>query len=170
VLLLGSAILATKFVAPRGPFTIAGIGILAWILTPLERVDRVSDDIRVLFVLTGLLLVLGAVLVIAFNAHEILRVILYFLERRRGQPVLRTGASYPIHKPFRTGMTVAIFTLILFTVTVIGELQEIQERSVESLLDRQTGGYDLIGYSYRYLPIGDFKAKIKNSPNISLEW
>ena len=65
--------------------------------------------------------------------------------------------SYPMERPFRTGMTLAMFALILFTVTVISMVQALQGASVQRFIEQQSGGYDVVGFTGTYGEIPNFR-------------
>src|SRR2546425_11087099 len=64
-------------------------------------------------------------------------------------------------KRFRTGMTVAMFALILFMVTLISMLQGLQASSLESFVQQQSGGYDVIAYTTTYSEIPNFRESLR---------
>ncbi|MGE0600128.1 MAG: ABC transporter permease [Dehalococcoidia bacterium] len=73
-------------------------------------------------------------------------------------PALRMGIAYPLANRFRTGMTIAMFSLILFSITVMSVLNA-------SFLDIYTGdegqgGWDVIVNSNRNNPITDLPAAL----------
>lgn len=168
-LFLGLATLASRWIAPRGPYTLAGLGILWWLLyPPVDLVDEGRDNISVLFVETGLFLVLGAILVAMFNMSPALR---FLLDRvaRKGRPVVRTAVSYPMGKKFRTGMTLAMFSLTLFSITVIAMVQGLQQSSLDAFVEGQSGGYQIAAYAQGYVPIDNFSAEMQ-ARNISMAY
>ncbi|MGE3077088.1 MAG: ABC transporter permease [Dehalococcoidia bacterium] len=74
-------------------------------------------------------------------------------------PALRMGIAYPLANRFRTGMTIAMFSLILFSITVMSVLNA-------SFLDIYTGdegqgGWDIIVNSNRNNPIYDLPAALE---------
>lgn len=163
LLILGSSVAAMRFLPPRLPFSVAGAGILAWLLGPFDLVNEKSDDVYQLFVLTGIFLVLGAVLLTVFNFSSVLRFLLRLSGGRRGHPVLTTAIAYPMNRKFRTGMTLAMFALVLFTVTVISMIQGMQDASLESVVSGQSGGYDIIGFTGDYGTIPNFRQQLKDN-------
>src|SRR5437870_2464983 len=85
-----------------------------------------------------------------------------------GRPVLKTAISYPMDKRFRTGMTVAMFALILFMVTLISMLQGLQAASLDSFVRQQSGGYDVIAYTTAYGEIPNFRQRLQENFSESL--
>ncbi len=160
-LFLGLATLAAIRWGARIPFTLAGLGMLWWLLyPPVDLVDEARDNVAVLFVQTGGLLVLGAVLLAVFNVSPLLR---SFLRRasRGGHPVVRAAVSYPMARKFRTGMTLAMFALTIFSITVIAMVQGLQAASLDTFVSGQTGGYQVVGYAQGYVPIDNFVQQLE---------
>src|SRR2546428_10944818 len=66
-------------------------------------------------------------------------------------------------KRFRTGMTVAMFALILFMVTLISMLQGLQASSLDTFVQQQSGGYDVIAYTTTYGEIPNFRPTLQGN-------
>jgi putative ABC transport system permease protein len=78
--------------------------------------------------IAGILIVAGAVLVIMYNTDLLLRLILLVLGRSpRFAPVLRMAIAYPLSNRFRTGMTIAIFAVIMFSVIFMAALFKVND-------------------------------------------
>src|SRR2546428_2760922 len=167
LLALGLAVAASRWVPARWPVTIAGLATLVWQLGPWHFVNLRQDEESVLFVAIGLLLVLGGILVAVFNAAPALKAILIAGSRRKGRPAARIAMSYPTERPFRTAMTLAMFALILFTVTVISMVQALQGASIHRLIEQQSGGYDIVAYTVNYGEIPNFRTILWGDRNIS---
>jgi putative ABC transport system permease protein len=142
LLILGATVLLYKVVSARAAFTLGSIILIVYVLFPRGTTAGEPSDIQ-MFIVIGVLLVLGAILIVMFNSDQILRP--FFASKKRGRPVLKIATSYPMRKKFRTGMTLAIFALTIFTVTVISMMSHLQERSVLEETERQTGGFDILG-------------------------
>src|SRR5205823_10348894 len=115
------------------------------------------------FVMTGIILVGSAILIAVFNVSEALRSLLRRANRGSGRPVLTTAVSYPMEKRFRTGMTVAMFALILFMVTLISMVQGLQASSIGTFVEQQSGGYDVIAYTTSYGEIPNFRTILQGN-------
>ena len=167
LLALGLAVAASRWIPARWPVTIAGLANLVYQLGPWHFVNLRPDEESVLFVAIGLLLVLGGILIAVFNAAPALKALIVASARRTGRPAARIAMSYPTERPFRTGMTLAMFALILFTVTVISMVQALQGASIERFIQEQSGGYDIVGYTVNYGEIPDFRTILRT--NLSQE-
>src|SRR3989454_4775740 len=157
VLSLGLAIAAASRGWARAAITLAAAFNLAWILLPFTLLNQATDNVSIAFVMVGVILVGSGILIAVFNVSEALRALLRRANRGAGRPVLKTAVSYPTDKRFRTGMTVAMFALILFMVTLISMLQGLQAASLDSFVQQQSGGYDVIAYTTSYGEIPNFR-------------
>jgi putative ABC transport system permease protein len=100
--------------------TAAGILLMAWFIFPFSR--WLFGEMKVnfsIFVLGGLMIVIGATWTIMYNADVLLGALGATLGRIRSiAPVLRMAMAYPLRSLFRTGVTLAMFTLVVFTLVV----------------------------------------------------
>ncbi|MCI4371568.1 MAG: FtsX-like permease family protein, partial [Thermoplasmata archaeon] len=67
-----------------------------------------------------------------------------------------------------TGMTVAMFALILFMVTLISMVQGLQAASLDTFVQQQSGGYDVIAYTTSYGEIPNFRSTLQANFSESL--
>src|SRR2546425_1317963 len=163
VLALGLRIAAASRGWARAGMTVAAAFNLAWILLPFTLLNQATDNVSVAFVLVGVILVGSGILIAVFNVSEALRAVLRRANRGAGRPVLKTAISYPMDKRFRTGMTVAMFALILFMVTLISMLQGLQAASLDSFVRQQSGGDDAIAYTTRTGEVPHFPQRPRTS-------
>src|SRR3989454_41058 len=161
VLALGLGIASASRGWARAAITFAAAFNLAWILLPFTLLNQATDNVSIAFVMVGVILVGSGILIAVFNVSEALRALLRRANRGAGRPVLKTAISYPMDKRFRTGMTVAMFALILFMVTLISMLQGLQAASLDSFVQQQSGGYDVIAYTTSYGEIPDFRQRLQ---------
>jgi putative ABC transport system permease protein len=107
-------------VPQRLAFTGCGFVMIVVLLLPWRALEAVVGPMAMNFgtwIVAGLLIVVGTVWVIVFNADLLLGGAMKVLGRFRGlAPVLRMSIAYPLSARFRTGMTLAMFTLVVFTI------------------------------------------------------
>ena len=163
VLAIGLGVAAASRGWARIALTLASLFNLAWILTPVGLLNQRTDNVSVAFVMTGIILVGSGILIAVFNVSEVLRALLRRASRGAGRPVLTTAVSYPTEKRFRTGMTVAMFALILFMVTLISMVQGLQASSLDTFVRQQSGGYDVIAYTTSYGEIPNFRQMLQQN-------
>ena len=171
------AVLARGDMAPalrdRIVFTTTGIAILVfWALPPgvLERLlgDIVEDlrgDVDIMFV-SGIAMVGAAVWTVMYNADLILHGLHFVTSRlRQFRPVLVTAIAYPLSSKFRTGLTLAMFALVIFTLTVMSVLTDtFGTQFVESRV--ASGGWDIEGRVNFTTPIEDIRSEIDSIESI----
>src|SRR2546425_4424078 len=167
VLALGLGIAAASRGWARAALTLASVFNLVWILMPVGLLNQATDNVSIAFVMVGVILVGSGILIAVFNVSEALRALLRRANRGAGRPVLRTAVSYPMEKRFRTGMTVAMFSLILFMVTLISMIQGLQASSLDTFVEQQSGGYDVIAYTTTYGEIPNFRQRLQEDRNFS---
>jgi putative ABC transport system permease protein len=73
-------------------------------------------------------------------------------------PALKMGIAYPLANRFRTGMTIAMFALILFSLTVMSVMNA--SFMAEYLTDEGTASWDLAVSANRNNPIDDLRTAL----------
>lgn len=167
--LLGGGMIASRWVHSRAAYSVASAAILFWILAPIDWTGGLELESGMeMFVLSGLFLVLAAILLLMVNSTTLLNILTRALARRRRiVPVIRIALSYPMKKKFRTGMTLGMFALIIFTVTVIAMITSFQRNSVESAFVEEAGSYEIIGFSNPSTPIVNISENISHRPSLA---
>jgi putative ABC transport system permease protein len=153
----------------RLAYTVAGVGVLAWNLLPFSVYKALVPDLQMgfdVFVLVGLLLVAGATWVIVYNLHALLGGLMWAFGRsRHAAPVVRTAIASPLRSRFRTGATIGLFTLVVFTL-VTGAATSAS--FLAALDDEKTfgGGYDITAQTSPLSPITDMDRALADAPGI----
>lgn len=163
LLIIGVCLLARRFRLPdRAAYTLAGLGLLAFWLTPGDYHpygDEMSGGMES-FILAGVMMVGGGVFVVMYNSDLLLSAIMSLFGRIRTlAPVLKTAVSYPMASRFRTGMALAMFSLIIFTLVVMSVMNASFD-SVLSDTDRVSGGFDIRGEVSLNNPIPDIQTAL----------
>jgi putative ABC transport system permease protein len=95
-----------------------------------------------LFFISGIMIVIGGVWVVIYNSDLLLGAIVALFGRIRGlPPVLKTAVSYPMQSRFRTGMILALFSLVIFSLVTMSFIN----KSIGSIFDDRdqlTGGFE----------------------------
>ncbi len=162
----GAAMVAVRFVRPRVPFTLAGFWMIYYIVDPIgieTYIFGVLEGNLEMFIISGVMMVTGAVLIAMFNSDLMLAGLVRVFGRGRNLlPVFRTAVSYPMNKKFRTGLTLFIFALIMFTVIVIAMIASFQRESVDTLSEKFSGGFEIVGYTLREAPEANITGAVEN--------
>ncbi len=140
----------------RLTYTVAGLGVLVWNLLPFWVYEGLVPGLKMgfsVFVLSGLLLVAGATMVVVYNADTLLTALMWVFGRsRHAAPVVRTAIAQPLRTRFRTGATIGLFMLVVFTQGI--DRADIVATAGQSYLPvqaRQAGQATFPGYVLRGL-------------------
>lgn len=156
----------------RLAYSVAGTLVLAWNLLPFEVYDVLVPDLEMgfgVFVTAGLMLVAGATAVIVHNLRAMLGALMWLFGRsRRAAPVVKTAIAEPMRNRFRTGTTLGLFTLVVFTL-VTGA--SISSSFLGAVNDEETfsGGYDVTAQTSPLSPVRDMDAALAAAPGIDQE-
>jgi putative ABC transport system permease protein len=132
---------------------IGGAWILYWAL-PFDLLGRIltprfSGSIDVFFV-GGMLMIAGAIIALTPNIDLLLSPIQWLLLRgrsyRRGivEHAVYLGLRYPSTQRARTGISLALFSLVCFTMVITACIAASTSRHYQNVPEL-TGGYDIIG-------------------------
>jgi putative ABC transport system permease protein len=119
-----------------------------------------------LFFISGVMIVLAGVWVIIYNSDLLLGTVVALFGWLRGMPpVLRAAVSYPMQSRFRTGMTLAMFSLVVFTIVTMSFITA----AFGSIFDdthRLSGGFDVRADAGYAAPISDMNAALEDTKGI----
>jgi len=167
LVILGLArLLEALGVNQRAVRTGAGLALIVWFIVPSIR-QHLFGAMNVnmgIFILAGLMIVIGATWTIMYNADVLLGALgATFGRVRRIAPVVRMSMAYPLKSLFRTGVSLAMFMLVTFTL-VVGA---ITTGSFNSALDNMrafSGGFDVHATAAASAPVTDMAAAVHRSP------
>ena len=160
-------------VRDRIAFTAIGVGILVmWALPPdtfKSITGELQGDFDVMFI-AGIFMVASAVWAVMFNADLLLKALTAATGRvGKLRPVLVTAVAYPMSAKFRTGLTLAIFALVIFTLMIMSVLTTSFSASFGDDLDTVVGGWDIEASVNLNTPIEDIRRAIQEEPRLRIE-
>ncbi|MBM3933696.1 MAG: ABC transporter permease [SAR202 cluster bacterium] len=172
LVIIGLALIARRFgLSDRIAFTVAGLGVLAWWLLPLDAVRELVPDLNQgieMFFLSGLMVVIGAVWTVIYNSDIILNVTMALFGRLRTlSPVMKAAVSYPMQDRLRTGMTLAMFSLVVFTLTVMGFVIASNSAVYADPL-KLSGGYAVRTVTNAANPVSDMRSELGGVDGLDL--
>ncbi len=147
--IIGAGLVLSRFLRNRHAFTLTGAALLVlWGVPSLSWNNPIIRNYNfepAFFFAGGVLMILGGILVVMYNTDLALRALrLLYRGRRTLTPIFKVALSYPENKRFRTAATVAMFALILFTVSATASFSEEQNAALDRTLRERSGGYDII--------------------------
>src|SRR5215204_5446420 len=168
LVLIGAALLARVLGTPdRLAFSASGLVLLAlWLTT--ARITAHADMARgpEMFFVSGIAIVVAGVWLVIFNADVLLRLVVAAFGRIKGlPPVLKTAVKYPTQSLFRTGMTLAMFMLVVFTLTAMNFIQAAMSAAFGDT-QKLSGGYEIQADAGYAAPISDMKTALENAKAI----
>jgi putative ABC transport system permease protein len=145
--------------------TLIGIALVAYWALPFDvlanlGLPRFQGGIEVFFV-AGSMMVLGTAWALMTNADLIVRPLLALCSGLSGlYAVTKLASAYPLHRRFRTGLSIIMFSLVVFVMTVMAVItQAMQNNYVD--INTQTGGYDIQATAYfQPLPGSDIRSTL----------
>jgi putative ABC transport system permease protein len=162
-------ILRLTGVSERAAYTSCGLAIAVAMLLPWSVWESVFGQISMDFstwIVAGLMTVIGAVWVMVYNADLILRGMSFLLSRFGTlAPVVRMAMTYPLRARFRTGATLAMFTLVVFTL-VTGTAAPNSFSKAFGNVDEFGGGFQVRAGTSAGAPIEDMQAALRRAPGI----
>jgi putative ABC transport system permease protein len=154
-------------VPERALHTCAGLALVAWFVLPISR--WLFGELKVnfsIFVLGGLMIVIGSSWAIMYNADVLLGGLAATAGRIKAlAPVLRMSIAYPLRSLFRTGVTLAMFTLVVFTL-VVGATTSGAFTNAFNDLEVFGGGFDVRATSSPAQPIVNMPAAVARTPGL----
>ncbi len=157
-------------VRDRVAYTFIGVVVLVFWVLPFGILRNVAGELGggiEMFFISGIFMVTAAVWTVMYNSDLILRG-LTFITGRIGKlrPVLVTAVAYPMSAKFRTGLTLAMFALVIFTLIVMSILTNAFDAST---VDQETitGGWHIDGTLNFTTPIEDIRRAIDDDDNLN---
>lgn len=157
--------------AERVAFSLLGLALTVYWALPSRAlqeslgIPEMSSGPEMLFI-SGIMIVGGAVLVLMYNTDLLLRLVLLALGRSpRFAPVLRMAIAYPLSSRFRTGMTIAIFAVVMFSVIFMATLFKVNDILLSDT-EQFTGGFDLRVTTSSSNPISDLARAVARQPDL----
>jgi putative ABC transport system permease protein len=170
LVIIGVALLARIFRLPdRVAFTLAGLALVGLWVSPFDvGTGGMSEGID-LFFISGIMIVIGGVWVVIYNSDLLLGAVVKIFGRIRGlPPVLKTAVSYPMQSRFRTGMILALFSLVIFSLVTMSFIN----KSIASIFDdtdQLTGGFEVRADAGYTAPIPNMQNALKSAEGVDDE-
>ena len=169
LVIIGAGLVVSRFLLNRYAFTLTGIALLIqWGVPSFSFNSSIIQNYTVgpeTLIVGGMIMVMGAIFLALFNTDVILKILrLFYRGRKRLTVIFRTALSYPGNKRFRTGATVAMFALVLLSVTVIAFLTAEQGAALNNVVQQDSGGYDIL--TQTSLPVPNLAARIGIDPHL----
>jgi len=155
-------------VSERIAYTTCASAIVVSLMLPWNLWDSVFGTLAMDFstwIVAGLMIIVGAVLILVFNADVLLGLVMRIFGRIRAlTPVLRMSMAYPLAARFRTGTTLAMFTLVVFTLVTGTASNGSFVHAID--VDDFGGGFQVRAGTTGTAPIDDMAAALRRTPGV----
>ena len=143
VVLFGLLPVATRLLGRRTAVFMAAAGALVWGVfgNSITGGQFFDSGELVAFVFQGVLLTFSAVVLLSQSQESLEGGIR--LVAARSLP-LRLGLAYPLARRFRTGLTLGMYALVIFTMTFIAVLTNVFTGQIDRATRDEAGGFELL--------------------------
>lgn len=157
-------------VADRIGFTLMGALVLVFWALPFDALEWLTGSLNggiEMFIVSGVWMVASAVWVVMYNA-DLIAIVAQgtFGKITTLRPILKPAIAYPTASRFRTGLTVAMFALVIFTLMVFSILNNLGTDVIDTP-DKATGGFDIRAETSPDLPIANIDSAIASAPELN---
>ena len=137
--------LLVRLLPRRAVYTGASLAVLGWGLAANTVRPKVFDDgSTATFIVLGVVLTFSAVLLVSQNQELLLRLVRPLPGRRAASGLAaRLAVAYPVARRFRTGATLIMYGLVVFTLVLISVLGSVIDSGVDQAVAQASGGYAL---------------------------
>ena len=147
--LVGPVLVAAGLVALLGRvlnrrllMSVASVAVLVWAVSVFGLLAEAFEGAEIpIFVVQGVLLTASAVALVSQN-QEAIGAVVRGLGGGRSMSV-RLGLAYPLARRFRTGMILAMYSLVVFTLVFITVLSNLFSSQIDRFTADVAGGFDL---------------------------
>ncbi len=127
----------------RAAAVAAGAAVIAWAVAVFSVFPDVMQDPPIaVFLMQGVLMVAGSVAISSSVGPWLARVI--GLAPAGSAPSTRLGLAYPTARRFRTGVSLAMFSLIVFSLTFLAVLSTAFGQQTDTFTDEASSGFDAL--------------------------
>ncbi len=146
-IITGLAMLLWRWIGDRISVTSATLGVFLYTYYAIRTYfgDADMGNLEMPFILSGVLIVLSLVLLIMYNSKPVIMMIVNSIGRaKKFRPTVMTAVSYPLSKKFRTGMSVAMFALVVYMIVMLSVFSNIFVMDLDEETLKEGGGYHII--------------------------
>jgi putative ABC transport system permease protein len=158
----------------RIAFSFAGIGLLLFWMLPIDTLRFLNPPSRKssseIFILAGIMMIAGAVWALIYNSELLLGLVTLLLRPvHRLLPVVRIAIAYPLQYKVRTGLTIAMFALVIFMLVFMSVFVGLLNKAMgQEMFEGVAGIYDLEAAASPMNPIPDLAAAIRAKPELDI--
>lgn len=142
--------LLARLMPLRTALTVAALAVLGWgLLANTVRPDIYDDASTATYVVLGCALAFAAVTLVSLHQNLLLRPLRRVVERPTQTGLAgRLAIAYPTAKGFRTGSTLAMYSVVFLVIVLMTQMMAIMNSGVDNAVDSATAGWSVrVDYS-----------------------
>jgi putative ABC transport system permease protein len=146
---LSLGLILRRFTGDRVAWNVAGALTLALWLGEVAGFSLFPYEAEIeMLVVAGLFMLISSLVLVMFNSDAIIRFFTAIIRARSSyRAVVRTAISYPLKAKFRTGLSIFIFGLVIFTVTILTMISGVMNYNIPIMVEETSGGFDTIAFT-----------------------
>ncbi len=146
---LSAGLLLRRYLGDRLAWNAAGLSTFAIWVSDVAGIQIFPYSAQIeMLVVAGLFLLISSLLLVMFNSDAIIRLFTVIIRARSSyRAVVRTAISYPLKAKFRTGLSIFIFGLVIFTVTILTIISGVMNYNIPIMVEETSGGFDTIAFT-----------------------
>jgi putative ABC transport system permease protein len=141
-------LLLRRYIGDRPAWVIAGLFVMfIWVPKGDFKIFDYPSGIEMLIV-SGMFMIVACLLIVMFNSKVFVSFFTTIFRFKNGyRAVIKTSISYPLKAHFRTGISIFIFAIVIFTITALSMMTGMLGVGITKMVNETSGGFDVIGYS-----------------------
>jgi putative ABC transport system permease protein len=151
MVVVGLAPMAARHVAGRKVTVFVCAAVLVWAVASIPIVGTLGLAIEIpMFLVQGLTMAAAGVVLVTVYLGRVGTAL-----GRGGRKTLaaRLGVAYPLARRFRTGMTLAMFAIIILTLVYMGEVSYMFQGRADAITNNLSGGFGVVMLSNPNNPV-----------------
>ncbi len=146
---LSAGLLLRRYLGDRLAWNAAALSTLAIWVSGVAGIQLFPYSVEIeMLVVAGLFLLISSLLLVMFNSDSIIWLFTGIIRARSSyRAVVRTAISYPLKAKFRTGLSIFIFGLVIFTVTILTMISGVMNYNIPIMVEETSGGFDTIAFT-----------------------
>ncbi|HNU36591.1 MAG TPA: hypothetical protein PKJ15_08325, partial [Methanomassiliicoccales archaeon] len=146
---ISAGLLLRRYLGDRLAWNAAALITMAIWVSDVAGVQIFPYSVEIeMLVVAGLFLLISSLLLVMFNSDAIIRLFTAIIRARSSyRAVVRTAISYPLKAKFRTGLSIFIFGLVIFTVTILTMISGVMNYNIPIMVEETSGGFDTIVFT-----------------------
>ncbi len=143
IIVAGGALIFRPVLADKWVMTTAALSVGLYSLLSGRFIPGFYDD-PIAFVSSGLVMLTAAVVLVVNFDRLIIQPVRWATRwRPRFGALLKMAISYPLSSRLRTGLTIFMYAIVIFSVTLIAVMKHLQQSEFSHMREQYLQGYDL---------------------------